>query len=122
MPGDIEDELFVHPGEFRENIVKQAHDAGYGAIASGSSKKGHAHSGSHDHSHDHSARAKGHGHGHDDSDHTAVEHEHSHEESAGGHGGGEDGSMNMRGVFLHVLGDAVSRARLHCEFGHPLTA
>ncbi|KAL8286262.1 hypothetical protein RQP46_004750 [Phenoliferia psychrophenolica] len=99
LPADIEDELFVHPGEFRDNVVKRAHDAGYGATASGS--KGHGHS----HSLDHSAHA-GHGHGHDDSDHTAVEH--SHNEEAGGHGGhGEDGSMNMRGVFLHVLGDAL---------------
>ena len=37
-------------------------------------------------------------------------HGHSHGEGGGAHShshGGEDGSMNMRGVFLHVLGDAL---------------
>lgn len=53
--------------------------------------------GSHDHDHSHEN-----GKGHDDHDHSSG--------GGGGHGhshGGHDhGSMNMRGVFLHVLGDA----------------
>lgn len=34
-------------------------------------------------------------------------HSHSHGGGGGGHGHSHDGSMNMRGVFLHVLGDAL---------------
>ncbi|SCV73515.1 BQ2448_7441 [Microbotryum intermedium] len=89
-----EDELFVHPGELRGNIVKAAHEAGYGATAStgnGSVARttGHARwdSQSERHGHDH-----GQGQSHDDADVAAA---------------GQDGSMNMRGVFLHVLGDAL---------------
>ena len=60
---------------------------------------GHAHDD--DHAHDH-AHSNGHSHGTDDKhDHSG----HSHGES-GGHGH-DHGSMNMRGVFLHVLGDAL---------------
>ncbi|KAM0755611.1 cation efflux protein [Meredithblackwellia eburnea MCA 4105] len=102
----IEEELFVHPGEFRGNIVKQAHDAGYGATPSTS---GHGHS--HSHSHDHGAE----GHSHEQGEHHEHgEHgEHAHEGAAADHGGhshgghSHDGSMNMQGVFLHVLGDAL---------------
>ncbi|KDE07706.1 hypothetical protein MVLG_01980 [Microbotryum lychnidis-dioicae p1A1 Lamole] len=88
-----EDELFVHPGELRGNIVKAAHEAGYGATAStsnGVATKSTAHvrrdSQSEGHGHDH-----GHGQSHDADVATS----------------GQDGSMNMRGVFLHVLGDAL---------------
>lgn len=43
--------------------------------------------------------------GHDEHDHDGA---HSHSHSHGGHSHGEgEGSMNMRGVFLHVLGDAL---------------
>ncbi|GAA5975995.1 hypothetical protein JCM21900_003018, partial [Sporobolomyces salmonicolor] len=74
----IEDELFVHPGELRANVLKKAHDAGYGATV-GVSVGGDAES--------------------------VLGHEHE------GHGGrgeaGHEGSMNMKGVFLHVLGDAL---------------
>jgi zinc transporter 1 len=44
-----------------------------------------------------------------DDDHAGHNHGHSHG-GGGGHShshGGEEGSMNMRGVFLHVLGDAL---------------
>ncbi len=62
----------------------------------------------HDHSgHDHQHLAKdvndaeqGNAHGHS---HEGEEHGHSH--AQGGHGH-DHGSMNMRGVFLHVMGDA----------------
>ncbi|GAA5936232.1 cation diffusion facilitator family transporter [Sporobolomyces koalae] len=88
----IEEELFVHPGELRANVLKKAHDAGYGATnAQNAHKRGQSslssvaeHGGSrdsHDHSHD--------GHG----DHGAEV--------------SSEGNMNMRGVFLHVLGDAL---------------
>lgn len=44
-------------------------------------------------------------HDHDDHDH---DHGHSHGGGGGGgHGGHSHGNMNMRGVFLHVLGDAL---------------
>ncbi|GAA6008932.1 cation diffusion facilitator family transporter [Rhodotorula paludigena] len=85
-----EDELFVHPGELRANVLKKAHDAGYGATTGVSSAahvsgaardlEGQLGGGAHD-------EHEGHG-GH------------------GGHGGSE-GAMNMEGVFLHVLGDAL---------------
>lgn len=55
----------------------------------------------------HGKDGDGHGHSHNDSlDHS---HGHSHEHSHGhSHGEGKSGEeMNMRGVFLHVLGDAV---------------
>lgn len=48
----------------------------------------------------------GHGHGHTDADHDA--HAHGHDHTGGSGGGGHDhGNMNMRGVFLHVMGDAL---------------
>nr|KAJ3418118.1 hypothetical protein HK105_000318 [Polyrhizophydium stewartii] len=77
-----------------------------------------SHEGSHDHDHDHS---HGHDHGHE---HSKVvsrkssralstthshEHDHSHDHDHGhshGHAHGH-GDMNMHGVFLHVLGDAL---------------
>jgi len=73
-----EDELYCHPGEMRANVLKKAHNAGYGTSGA-AAQNGHE------------------GHAHDSGD------EH------GGHGGhaGSDGAMNMQGVFLHVLGDAV---------------
>ncbi|GAA5938858.1 hypothetical protein JCM3775_003147 [Rhodotorula graminis] len=73
-----EDELYCHPGEMRANVLKKAHNAGYGT-SGGAAHNGHE------------------GHALDSGD------EH------GGHGGhaGSDGAMNMQGVFLHVLGDAL---------------
>jgi hypothetical protein len=57
------------------------------------------------HSHDHGGHShtagEPHTHSHEGHDHGAED-EHSH-----GHGGKSEGSMNMEGVFLHVLGDAV---------------
>jgi len=86
----IEDELLIHPGELRANVLKKAHDAGYGATNQPTHKKGQNSLAS--------VAESGHGDSHD--------HDHA------GHGdhGGEapsEGNMNMRGVFLHVLGDAV---------------
>ena len=86
----IEEELLIHPGELRANVLKKAHDAGYGATSQPNHKKGQNSLAS--------LAESGHGDSHD--------HDHA------GHGdhGGEapsEGNMNMRGVFLHVLGDAV---------------
>lgn len=88
-----EDELYVHPGELRGNIVKQAHEAGYGAHSHADAKKS-------DHSHG-NGDAHGHSHGGDDEDdHEAVQ--------------GKDGAMNDYGVWLHVMGDAVSSGTRSC--------
>lgn len=62
--------------------------------------EGHNHE-SHD-SHDHGDHA-----GHD---HGEEGHDHEHDHTEGGGGGHDHGSMNMEGVFLHVLGDAVSNS------------
>lgn len=107
----LEEELFVHPEEFRGNIVKAAQDAGYGSTG-----KGHAHGRSKSISSVGGKRISlsgpsghaGHNHDHEEGEHHSHEgHDHGDEEAAvGGHG--HDGEMNMRGVFLHVLGDAVS--------------
>jgi zinc transporter 1 len=55
--------------------------------------------------HDH---AHGHGHDHSHAGHGAQGEEHDHAHDGYGHGGHghSHGSMNMHGVFLHVLGDA----------------
>ncbi|KAI8639692.1 cation efflux family-domain-containing protein [Parasitella parasitica] len=52
----------------------------------------------HGHSHSHS-----HEHNHDKDVESAHEHKHTH----GSGGGNEGGHLNMRGIFLHVLGDAL---------------
>ncbi|KAG0344153.1 hypothetical protein BG004_004688 [Podila humilis] len=64
-----------------------------------STDDGHDHDEANNHNHDHD-----HGHGDDEHDH---EHEHDHGESGkkGSKPSGED--LNMRGIFLHVLGDAL---------------
>jgi len=85
----VDGALLVHPGEFREHIVKVAHDAGYGATAN-------AHAGP--------SKPNNHGHAHGGHDTEAGGHD-GHDEHAGT--GPSEGSMNMRGVFLHVLGDAL---------------
>lgn len=74
------------------------HDHDHGA-------KGHKHKG--DHKHDaNKAHNDDHDHDHDHGDGAASGgHGHSHGGGGGGHGHSH-GSMNMRGVFLHVLGDA----------------
>ncbi|ORX34276.1 cation efflux protein [Kockovaella imperatae] len=64
---------------------------------------GHAHQHDHDHDHDH-------GHTHGEAVNSGHDHDHSHGGGGHGHGHGHGhshGSMNMRGVFLHVLGDAL---------------
>ena len=76
------------------------------------------HNAEHGHSHDHEAEGHSHEHAHEDEDehHSDYDgHDHSHEEE-GGHGHSH-GNMNMQGVFLHVLGDAVSTS-CYCTNRH----
>lgn len=134
---DAIEDLLVHPARTREAIVRQAYDAGFGsprdtsglghrrtlsvpsqqqrqrsssAGAEGAkSADSSASASGHVHTHDH-ASGDGHLHEHEDDD----EHDHDHGDEDGddhhghSHGGHSHGNMNMRGVFLHVLGDAVS--------------
>ncbi|KAI7888320.1 cation efflux family-domain-containing protein [Mucor mucedo] len=64
----------------------------------------------HDHGHGHGGHSHG---GHSHGGHSHAEHHHSEEhhhdvESVKSHGHGhEEGNLNMRGIFLHVLGDAL---------------
>jgi zinc transporter 1 len=63
----------------------------------------------HDHDHDHD-HAHAHAHDHDDAErgHSHDDgHDHAKENGAGGGHGHGHGHMNMHGVFLHVLGDAL---------------
>lgn len=125
--------ILGHPAQTRAFVVQTAHDLGYDAssrhqhsnsvtsinanersrlLANGSSDYGATDANAdleagtasparkNAHSHDHASHA-GHAHGSSDP-HDAPGHGHSH----GGHSHGE-GSMNMQGVFLHVLGDAL---------------
>ncbi|CED82790.1 Zn2 transporter ZNT1 and related Cd2 /Zn2 transporters (cation diffusion facilitator superfamily) [Phaffia rhodozyma] len=101
-PDSIES-LYRHPAQSRAAVVAAAEHMGYGATAPIKH---------HDHSHGPDERepllAQ--------NDHT--DHAHSHSDSTSGnadeqdkssksHGHGHGGSMNMEGVFLHVLGDAL---------------
>lgn len=116
------DDLYAHPAQTRANIVRAA-ASGHNRRRSNSTnvdmesaqgkpksyadvlKKSNSHGlseaeqglGQHEgHSH-----ANGHGHSHGD------DHEEESKKAEKGHGHSH-GNMNMRGVFLHVLGDAVS--------------
>jgi len=106
----------------RERLVSHRNNT-YGATVHGDHDNGHTHDHAGGHSHNHS-HEEGHDveagdiklkskksgfmkglfgkkgdDGHAGHDHGGHSHSHSH--------GGEEGSMNMRGVFLHVLGDAL---------------
>ncbi|CCF52488.1 hypothetical protein NDA11_001677 [Ustilago hordei] len=127
--------ILGHPAQTRAFVVQTAHDLGYDgssrhqhsdSITSQSERTRLLGNGSNDygstdvnaadleagatsptarknaHSHDQDSHA-GHNHASDDHVHDGPGHGHSH---AGGHSHGE-GSMNMQGVFLHVLGDAL---------------
>lgn len=81
--------------------------------ASRGSGHGHGHAHEHEHGHEHAHED---GDDHDEAeyhDHEGLgdDHDHDHDDAddGHGHGGHSHGNMNMQGVFLHVLGDAVSR-------------
>lgn len=105
--GSIEEE-----GE-RDRLLARRYSNGYGAV--NDDHHGHSHGDTHTHSHSHhdveegAVKSKKPGlvsrlfkKSDDHDDHSGHSHSHAHS-----HGGEEDGSMNMRGVFLHVLGDAL---------------
>ncbi|WVQ85358.1 hypothetical protein IAT38_007523 [Cryptococcus sp. DSM 104549] len=77
------------------------------AVAKASKHADHEHN--HDHDHDHDHGAEGHSHGKNGKlakSADEAEAGHGHDHGHGGHGHSH-GSMNMRGVFLHVVGDAL---------------
>lgn len=83
----VEDHGHSHSHDGHEHLAKNDNDAEQGK------PHFHGHEG-HDHDHDH-----------DGHDHGAAENGGEAGHSHGGHGHSH-GSMNMQGVFLHVLGDA----------------
>jgi zinc transporter 1 len=121
--------IIGHPAATRAYVVRTAHDLGYDSqsgppdsperqrLISGNNKGSYgATNGTTSHQHDHNdledntaapkktktffSRLTG----RESGDEEAVDHGHSH----GGHGHSHgEGSMNMQGVFLHVLGDAL---------------
>lgn len=142
-PSDMLEELLVHPARTREAIVRQAYDAGFGlprresdsgtgglghrrtlsvqsqgrrtggnsrkAIVSPSSERSEGNANGDENTHEENAPS--HEHGEEDEN----DPEHDHEQEEGGRGPGtSNGNMNMQGVFLHVLGDAVSLASGLC--------
>jgi zinc transporter 1 len=108
------DEIYVHPSSFRNSIIEssRAHDDEADDedtdIAEDeqpteqtsllSKPKSH---GSHNHSHDH-AHANG-----KKDNHKGHKHNQPKKEASGGGHGHSHADLNMRGVFLHVLGDAL---------------
>ncbi|EST05198.1 Cation efflux protein [Kalmanozyma brasiliensis GHG001] len=123
--------ILGHPAQTRAFVVQTAHDLGYegsrhqhsnsitslgGAnersrlLGNGSNdygstdlESGSGSSGARKNGHSHNHENAVHNHSHASDSHDAPGHGHSH---SGGHSHGE-GSMNMQGVFLHVLGDAL---------------
>lgn len=91
----------MHPGEFRENIVKAAQE-----VERGTSFRARALSTASRHRpdeallHQHSSGGGSGAEGEEEEGHDHAE------EMPLAHG--KDGAMNMHGVWLHVLGDAVS--------------
>jgi solute carrier family 30 (zinc transporter), member 1 len=119
--------LLVHPISIRDNVIRKAQNVGYGSLDNGNNfstgkKNSWTRSRSKSDGHPHGRQASldrknnivrteatievreepQHEHNHvtNGHDHRKEAHSHSHDH---GHGG-----MNMKGVFLHVLGDAVS--------------
>ena len=126
--------LYGHPAQTRAFVVQTAHELGYDSpakasssaagerarlLGSGGADYGSTSADDHDHEHDVEAgtpvkkakkgAARLFGKGQDHADHEGHAHSDSnHGHSHGGHSHGHgEGSMNMRGVFLHVLGDAL---------------
>jgi zinc transporter 1 len=120
--------LYQHPAQTRAQVIETAQEFGYGQhvrngphlkphtevnSTSGSSatavdEHDHSHADGHSHAKTASDAEEGHGHSHGEEDHghdhgSAGGDDHGHSHGGGGH---SHGSMNMQGVFLHVLGDA----------------
>jgi len=111
------DEIYVHPSSFRNSIIEssrahddEADDEDNDVVEDEepteqtsllSKPKSH---GSHDHSHDH---AHGNGKTSQKDNHKGHKHNQPKKEASGGGHGHSHADLNMRGVFLHVLGDAL---------------
>ncbi|KAJ7763526.1 cation efflux protein [Mycena maculata] len=102
--------LSGHPVITRAAIVKVAHDmARVRSPSPARSNTRHLSHDEHAHTYAHSATEEtpllatpeAHSHGHDGHDHAGAEH------ASPGHGHSHGGSMNMRALVLHVLGDAL---------------
>jgi zinc transporter 1 len=79
-----------------------------GSNATAVDEHDHSHADGHSHAKSASDAEEGHGHSHGEEEHghdhgSAGGDDHGHSHGGGGH---SHGSMNMQGVFLHVLGDA----------------
>ncbi|OCF41382.1 solute carrier family 30 (zinc transporter), member 1 [Kwoniella heveanensis CBS 569] len=99
-------------GESASSSASAATAVTQSAPAKGRSPSPHSHDHDHEHSHDHD---HDHEHDHDEGNNNNLAsnasdaeagHGHSHDHGHGGHGHSH-GSMNMQGVFLHVMGDAL---------------
>jgi len=107
------EDIYVHPSSFRNSIIEssRAHDNDEADDEDDSTVEESAteqspllakskNHGSHSHSHSNGTTNKDH--------HKDHKHKQPKEASSGGHGHGHShGDLNMRGVFLHVMGDAL---------------
>lgn len=115
------DDLPIHPASLREGILAAARQgpeveaddeavdeyrdqapADENTSLLGGSKNGHAHA----HTHSHSPHSHKHHHSSDGLDHSEHNHAQPRQPAASGHGHSH-ADMNLRGMFLHVLGDAL---------------
>lgn len=110
----------THPASFRDNVIQAARyqddpiEEDSIPEESHEQEDDHDHDHNHDHGHDHEHHSHSNGHVRQPSAANAHKH-HNHNQpkdaqSSGGHGHGHGhshGDLNMRGVFLHVMGDAL---------------
>ncbi|KAL6704760.1 Zinc resistance conferring protein [Coniothyrium glycines] len=108
------DEIYVHPSSFRNSIIEssRAHDndeADDEEEDNSPEESATEQSPLLAKSHDHSAHSHAHSNGSAKKDsHKDHKHKQPKEASSGGHGHGHShADLNMRGVFLHVMGDAL---------------
>jgi solute carrier family 30 (zinc transporter), member 2 len=81
------------------------HGHSHGEFGEGAHEEHDDHGNSHeDHGHSHDDHGHSHDHGHDHDDHGHDDDDHGHSHGGGGHG---HENMNLRGAFLHVIGDCL---------------
>jgi len=98
----------MHPADRRRSLVRMAERLKEFQNSQEKALISHDHSHGHDHHHHDHGHSHGHDHSHDHGhDHGKDGHDHNHDHGKGGHGHGDGGGHNMRGVFLHILGDAL---------------
>ncbi|KAJ7716759.1 cation efflux protein [Mycena metata] len=107
-----------HPVMTRASIVRVAHDMARSPTQRDASETTPLLSHSHDdlYSHSHSPSPAPHSHSHSPSPSPAAHASspHAHSKDAHGHSHGHGGSMNMRALVLHVLGDALGNVGVIC--------